>query len=140
MNRSTVARLCAALSLAAGGMVSAQQVPYEPAKQFGTNITPSFEGWYDNPDGRHVFLIGYLNRNRSEDVDVPIGPNNRIEPGGPDMGQPTHFVQGRQWGIFVMPVPKEFSEKDQYTWTLTANGQTTSIPFRLHPDYVMSPF
>ena len=48
MNRWTVARLCAALSLAGGVFVSAQQFPYEPAKQFGTNVTPSFEGWYDN--------------------------------------------------------------------------------------------
>jgi hypothetical protein len=56
------------------------------------------------------------------------------------MGQPTHFMPGRQWGIFVLPAPKEFKESDSFTWTLTANGVTTSIPFRLHPDYVMSPF
>ena len=50
MNRWTVARLCAALSLAGGVLVSEQQFPYEPAKQFGCNVTPSFEGCYDNPD------------------------------------------------------------------------------------------
>jgi hypothetical protein len=135
-----LATLCAAGAIAGGVFLSAQvQVP-EPRKQFGASITPAFEGWFYNPDGTRSFLIGYYNRNSKQELDVPIGPNNRIEPGGPDMGQPTHFVPGRQWGIFVMPVPKEFSEKDQYTWTLTANGQTTSIPFRLHPDYVMSPF
>jgi hypothetical protein len=26
------------------------------------------------------------------------------------------------------------------TWTLVANGQSTSIPLRLHPDYLLSPF
>ena len=26
-----------------------------------------------------------------ETLDIPIGPNNRIEPGGPDLGQPTYF-------------------------------------------------
>jgi hypothetical protein len=135
MNRWTVARLCAALSLAGGVIVSAQQFPYEPAKQFGTNVTPSFEGWYDNPDGTHVFLIGYLNRNRQADVDVPIGPNNRIEPGGPDMGQPTHFLQGRQTGVFTITVPKEFSLQQRLTWTITVNGQTNSIPFKLTPEY-----
>lgn len=140
MNRWTVARLCAALSLAGGVLVSAQQFPYEPAKQFGTNVTPSFEGWYDNPDGSHVFLIGYLNRNRQADVDVPIGPNNRIEPGGPDMGQPTHFLPGRQTGVFTITVPKEFSLQQRLTWTLTVNGQTNSIPFKLTPDYTIRVF
>ena len=40
---------------------------------------------------------------------MPIGPNNRIEPGGPDMGQPTHFLPGRQSGMFIVTVPKEFT-------------------------------
>jgi hypothetical protein len=26
------------------------------------------------------------------------------------------------------------------TWTIVVNGQTTTIPLRLHPDYVLSPF
>ena len=44
--------------------------------------------------------------------DIPIGPNNRIEPGGPDMGQPTHFLPGRQYGMFSIPVPREFKPTD----------------------------
>src|SRR5262249_10268140 len=59
---------------------------------------------------------------------------------GPDMGQPTHFLPGRQWGMFIVPTPREFKPTDSYVWTLVANGQTTSIPLRLNPDYVMSPF
>ena len=73
-------------------------------------------------------------------LDVPIGPNNRIEPGGPDMGQPTHFLPGRRYGMFAVPVPKDFTAEQRLTWTIVANGQTTSIPLRLHPDYVVSPF
>jgi hypothetical protein len=49
-------------------------------------------------------------------------------------------MTGRQWGIFTLPAPREFKPTDSYTWTLTANGQTTSIPFRMHADYVMAPF
>jgi hypothetical protein len=49
-------------------------------------------------------------------------------------------MPGRQWGIFVVPAPRDFKPTDSLTWTLTANGVTTSIPFRLHGDYVMSPF
>jgi hypothetical protein len=133
--------LCAAGALAGGLLVSAQQrLPSEPARQFGTSITGAFEGWFANPDGSRFFLVGYLNRNFAQAMDVPIGANNRIEPGGPDMGQPTHFLPGRQWGMFLVPVPKDFTAKDKLTWTLVANGQPTSIPFRLHPDYVVSPF
>ena len=56
------------------------------------------------------------------------------------MGQPTHFLPGRKHGMFVVPVPKEFTAQDKYTWTIVANGQSTSIPLRLHTDYVVSPF
>ena len=124
-------------------MVSAQspqRLPIEPFRQFGSSVTPAFEGWYDNPDGSRVFLIGYLNRNSEQPLDVPIGPNNRIEPGGPDLGQPTHFLPGRQWGMFTITVPKEFTKEQRLTWTIVANGQTMSIPFRLNPDYLVSPF
>jgi hypothetical protein len=125
--------------LTAGVMVSAGQIPIEPAKQSGTGVTPAFEGWFDNADGSHNFLVGYLNRNRSQEVDVPIGPNNRIEPGGPDFGQPTHFLPGRQTGTFVVTVPKNFSPQQRLTWTITINGQTNSIPLRLNTDYNISP-
>jgi hypothetical protein len=134
--------LCAAGAIAGGVFVSTQvpAVLPEPRRGSGASVTPVFEGWFYNPDGSRGFLIGYYNRNLQQELDVPIGPNNRIEPGGPDMGQPTHFLTGRQWGMFMATVPKGFSPEDKYTWTLTANGQTNSIPFRLHPDYVMSPF
>ena len=120
---------------------SAQQLPNEPFRQFGTSVTGAFEGWFAAPDGSRYFLIRYLNRNSSQAVDVPIGPNNHIDPGGPDMGQPTHFLPGRQWGMFVVKVPAEFTGPDQrLTWTIAVNGQSTVIPLRLHPDYNVSPF
>jgi len=131
---------CAAGICAGGIFLSAQIQMPEPRKGFGGSVTPAYEGWFYNPDGSRSFLIGYYNRNSQQELDVPIGPNNRIEPGGPDMGQPTHFLPGRQSGMFALPAPKEFKPTDSYVWTLTANGQTTSIPFRLHQDYVMSPF
>ena len=52
----------------------------------------AFEGWYQNTDGSFTLLVGYFNRNSKETLDIPVGPNNRIEPGGPDQGQPTHFM------------------------------------------------
>ncbi len=137
----SVARFVGVIALAglAAHVLTAQQMPIEPAKQFGTGVTGSFEGWFDNPDGSHTFLIGYLNRNRGKEVDIPIGPNNRIEPGGPDMGQPTHFLTGRQTGIFSITVPKEFTAQQRLTWTITVNGQTNSIPMKLNADYNIEP-
>ena len=117
-----------------------QRLPSEPRKQFGASVTGAFEGWFYNDDGSRSFLIGYLNRNTAQELDVPVGPANRIEPGGPDLGQPTHFLPGRNYGMFVVPVPKEFTPQDKYTWTVVANGQSTIIPLRLNIDYVISPF
>lgn len=131
--------MCAAGAIAGGVLLSGQSMP-EPRKQFGASVTGAFEGWFYNPDGSRSFLVGYYNRNSQQELDVPIGPNNRIEPGGPDMGQPTHFLPGRQWGMFVVNAPKEFTPQDKYTWTLVANGQSMTIPLRLNVDYVMSPF
>jgi len=119
--------------------LSGQQIP-EPRKQFGASVTGAYEGWFPNQDGSRGFLVGYFNRNTQQELDVPIGPNNRIDPGGPDLGQPTHFLPGRQHGMFVVPVPKDFTPQDRITWTIVANGQSTSIPLRLHDDYVLSPF
>src|SRR5580698_1294425 len=77
----------------------------EPAHESGSSVTGAFEGWFKNPDGSFGLLLGYYNRNRNQEVDVPIGPENRIEPGGPDRGQPTHFLRGRGWGLFSIQVP-----------------------------------
>src|SRR5580704_9902313 len=111
----------------------------DPPHTFGQGVTAAFEGWYPNPDGSANILIGYFNRNQKEDVDIPIGPNNRIDPGGPDLGQPTHFLSGRGWGVFTIKVPKNFGDK-KYTWTLTVNGKTTTVPFDTNPLWVVSPF
>jgi hypothetical protein len=117
----------------------AQQIS-EPLRGFGASVTAAYEGWFDNADGSHNFLIGYLNRNYSQAVDVPIGPNNTMAPNGPDLGQPTHFLPGRQTGVFIVTMPKEFGAKERVTWSITVNGQTNSIPFWMNPDYQVSPF
>jgi hypothetical protein len=126
---------------AGGVLLSAQSTAIPaPRRGAGDSVTGAFEGWYYNPDGSRSFLVGYYNRNSQQTLDIPLGPNNRIEPGGPDMGQPTHFLPGRQWGMFIVPVPKDFKPTDSYVWTIVANGQSTSIPLRVKSDYVMSPF
>src|SRR6188474_3352880 len=88
--------LLATAFVAGGAMIATAQQKNEPltmgpARERGASITPAFEGWYENQDGSFSLLIGYYNRNTKEALDIPIGPNNRIEPGPPDQGQPTFF-------------------------------------------------
>ena len=77
----------------------------------GQNVAPAFEGWEQNPDGSYNFVFGYLNRNYEEEVDIPIGPNNNIEPGG-DRGQPTHFYPRRQRFVFRDHEPVACRERE----------------------------
>jgi len=115
------------------------QLPLDPVRETGQSVIGAYEGWYQNPDGSYSLLVGYFNRNQKETLDIPVGPNNRIDPGGPDMGQPTYFLPRRQWGVFVIKVPKDFG-KSTLTWTLVANGQTTVIPLNLDPLWIVAPF
>ncbi len=132
-----VVAIAAAVSAIVG---SAQgQLPLEPIKDRGQAITPAYEGWYRNQDGSFTLLIGYFNRNRAETLDIPIGPNNKVDPGNPDQGQPTHFQTRRQWGVFTIVVPKDFGSK-KVTWTIVSNGETTSIPMGLQQNYEIQPF
>jgi hypothetical protein len=114
-------------------------IPTDPIRENGQSVTGAFEGWYQNPDGTYSLLAGYMNRNSAQVLDIPVGPDNRIEPGGPDQGQPTHFLPRRQWGVFRVVVPRDFGTK-KLTWTITANGQTTAVPMSLNPLYVVEPF
>lgn len=100
----------------------------------GLQVFPAIEGWGPLKDGSNAIEIGYFNRNKDQVIDVPIGPNNRIEPGGPDMGQPTHFEPGRHYGVFAIKLPKDFGNK-KLTWTLVTNGQTTQVQLGMVAPY-----
>jgi hypothetical protein len=144
MNAHTIRRLGTALAVAVilGGAIGSAQgplLPSTPKKAFGASISPAYDGWYDNADGTHTFLIGYYNRNWTEEVDVPIGPNNRFEPGEPDRGQPTHFLPNRGFGIFSITVPRNTPPTEKLWWVLTVNGVTQRVPFHMSPDYNITP-
>ena len=166
-SRSSVAALAAVLAVGSWVLVQAGQqppappspstpapvlvppmpqprMPLAPGAVAGASVTPALEGWFRNADGTATILMGYSNRNQSQTLDIPVGPNNRIEPNGPDYGQPTHFLtggsrNGRQYGLFTITVPKDFGTK-KLTWTLVANGQPQSIALWLNQPYVVAPF
>jgi hypothetical protein len=142
MNSRIVFRLATVFALAAGGaMVSAQGglLPSSPKLRFGASVTPAYDGWYDNPDGSHTYLIGYYNRNWTQEIDIPLGPNNHFEPGDADRGQPTHFMPNRNFGMFTITMPKEFPATERMWWVLTVNGVTSRVPFHRSADYNITP-
>ena len=139
MHRTHLVFASCAMALIASGLIASAQLPLQPVRDAGQGVTPAFEGWYQNEDGSYSLLVGYFNRNLKETLDVPIGPNNRVEPGGPDQGQPTHFLPRRGWGVFTIRVPKDFGDK-RLTWTITANGQTNSVPVGLIKGYQVEPY
>jgi hypothetical protein len=115
--------------------------PFELRSPFGDAgeaIYAAYDGWGAAEDGSgYLFLLGYYNRNRTQTVEIPVGPNNRIEPGGPDYGQPTVFYPGRHSTLFMIKVPKDFGEKT-LTWTIVANGRPTSVTFHMQRDYALN--
>jgi hypothetical protein len=100
----------------------------------GQNIAPVYEGWEQNADGSFNLVFGYFNRNWEEEIDLPIGADNAIDPGGPDQGQPTHFLPRRNRFLFRIRVPKDFGTKE-LVWTLTAHGKTERAYATLKADY-----
>lgn len=145
--RSSVTALCLSILLASLLLVcqalplngQSGQLPMEPLHDSGQSVTAAYEGWFKNPDGSFSMLFGYFNRNLKQELDIPVGDNNRFEPGPPDQGQPTHFLPRRQWGVFTVTVPQNFGT-EKLTWTIVANGQTTAVPAHLDARWEISPF
>ena len=100
----------------------------------GQTVMPAYEGWRYNDDGAITMYFGYMNSNWLQEFDVPVGPDNAIEPGGPDQGQPTHFYPRRNPFLFTVAVPKDLGTKE-LTWTLTTNGKAERAYASLKSDY-----
>jgi hypothetical protein len=131
----------------------------------GQSIQPIYEGWEQNPDGTYSLWFGYLNRNWEQRLDIPVGPDNHIEPGGAgaanaaaalgsaagaasastalgwDSGQPTIFQTGekrRQMFAFRVVVPADWPKDRDVVWTLTANGTRLQAYGSLWPVWMIN--
>ena len=89
----------------------------------GQDVVPVYEGWIRNPDGSFDLVFGYFNRNYTEELAIPAGPANAVEPGGPDRGQPSYFLPRRRARLFRVRVPRDWG-RQVLTWTIIANGRT----------------
>ena len=127
-------RMALVLALAPAGAVAVLSAQPQLPVQLPTEITairhnagqpviPYLEGWIKNPDGTHDLVFGYFNRNFVQEFAIPAGPENRIEPFGPDGGQPTYFLPRRQRYMFRVKVPADFGKKE-LVWSITSNGRT----------------
>jgi hypothetical protein len=103
----------------------------------GQNVVPVYEGWVENPDGTFSLVFGFWNRNWEETVFIPVGPDNKIEPGGIDQGQPTVFTARRGKNMFEIVVPKDFGKKE-VIWTITSRGKTERAFGALIPQEVLT--
>lgn len=133
----SVALLFLGLVMAQGGSA---QIEVDNNFKFnsGQSVQPAFEGWSRNPDGSFNMHFGYLNRNWVQELSIPVGPNNSIEPGGPDRGQPTFFYTRTQRNLFTVAVPKDWGKKE-LIWTVVANGKTERAFGWLQPEWEIDP-
>jgi hypothetical protein len=119
--------------LAIGAAVAAFAAAAAPASaQFEKTLSTTFDGWRELPDGSHDLVFGYMNRNTGE-VEVPLGPENQVDPAPADRGQPTNILPGRQRDAFRIHVPKEF--KGKFAWTVTYAGTTQTATGSLDQNY-----
>ena len=106
-------------------------------KASGDIVAPIFNGWVENDDGSVRLIFGFANRNREEIVDIPIGPNNFIEPSQFNGVQPAHFpvykrrafIGINERGAFAVTVPAEMAGTE-VIWTLKHAGHEYSVPGR----------
>jgi hypothetical protein len=128
-------RFAFSLIVVAALRADAQSGILTPIRESGQSVTPAFEGWYKNPDGTYSLSFGYLNRNSSEVLDIPVGANNFFTPGPADRGQPSNFEARRHWGVFAVKVPADFKVGDKVVWTIITRGDTVRVPGTLRPNW-----
>ena len=123
-----------ACSIAAEPPASVAQTPLAPAAPTGQTATPAFEGWYKNADGTFSLSFGYYNRNLTEVLSIPVGPDNFVSPGDANQGQPAYFYPRRHWGVFAVKVPADFGNK-KVVWTVNVRGKTFAVSGSLRDEW-----
>jgi hypothetical protein len=107
----------------------------------GQSLQPVYEGWEQNADGTYTMWFGYLNRNFEQRLSVAVGPDNNIQPGGPDRGQPTIFETAgrrRQQFAFKVVLPADWPKDRDLVWTVTANGTKLTAIGSLWPVWLVN--
>jgi len=109
--------------------ISEMDLKVRNVRPSGQPALPVFEGWYAHADGTYDLCFGYFNLNRNQALEIPLGPNNFIEPSRFDGAQPTHFLDdaARLTCIFTVNVPADIGS-ERVWWNLRIDGQTYRVP------------
>jgi hypothetical protein len=136
-----VAGLCATTGSAAIAQhpTDGMEFMFANLRPAGQPVIPIFDGWYPNPDGTFTLCFGYFNLNTKQALDIPLGPNNFVEPKQYDGRQPTHFnpvppppnLYRRYFCVFPVTVPEGFGKTARVVWTLNVGGKAYSVPGHL---------
>lgn len=141
-NRAGWLVLAVALAMFVAGprAANAQGNPAPNSFKFnsGQGVQPIFEGWARNPDGTFSMYFGYVNRNYVETLSIPVGNDNKFEPGNVDSGQPTFFDTRIHHLVFSVSVPSDWGKKE-LVWTVTAHGATGRAVAWLQPEWEIDP-
>ena len=130
--------LALALVLGVPAAATAQADPFNFEFSSGQTVAPFFDGWSRNADGSYQMHFGYINRNHVEEVHVPIGADNRVEPGERDQGQPTFFYPRMYRKTFSVRVPSDWDDKE-LVWNLRVRGQLQQAIGWLDPVWEIDP-
>lgn len=138
-----LAILVAGPFLASVGRLSAQDVVNQlpsaaeglmlrTLRSAGQPVIPLFDGWFHRPDGTVDLCFGYHNLNLDRDLEIPLGPDNFIQPAHFDGAQPTHFdevpdVYRRRFCVFTVNLT-ELSTAPSVVWTLRIDDRIYSVP------------
>jgi hypothetical protein len=84
-------------------MAQRSHLAYQHKYDTGQTIQPIFQGWSIQENGTFDMHFGYLNRNYSDELSIPIGADNSIDMAGLDniQNQPTYFQTRNNRDIFV---------------------------------------
>jgi hypothetical protein len=100
--------------------------PAQAATTPSKSIVPFMNCYWDNHDGTYDALVGYNNKNTTAQT-IPVGTNNRFQPGAQYRGQPTVFQPGIKNNVFVVKASAA-DVSNGLNWYLTDNVVVISTP------------
>ena len=92
------------------------------------SIVPFMNCYWDNGNGTYAALVGYNNKNATVQT-IPVGTNNRFQPGAQYRGQPTTFKTGVNNNVFVVNATAA-DVSSGLNWYLTDNTVIISTPIK----------